>query len=47
MKRVRDEIGMDNVILMIPFCRRVVEGRQVIGAMAQHGLEQGDNGLKI
>jgi pyruvate,water dikinase len=47
MKRVRDEIGMDNVILMIPFCRRVVEGQRVIDAMAQHGLKQGDNGLEI
>ena len=47
MKRVRDDIGMDNVILMIPFCRRVAEGEKVIAAMAQHGLKQGENGLKI
>ncbi len=47
MKRVREVIGMDNVILMIPFCRRVEEGKRVIDAMAQHGLRQGENGLKI
>jgi len=47
MKRVRDVIGMDNVILMIPFCRRVQEGRKVIDSMAAHGLTRGENGLKI
>jgi len=40
-------IGMDNVILMIPFCRRVQEGRKVIDSMAAHGLTRGENGLKI
>ena len=47
MKRAREHIGMDNIILMIPFCRRVDEGRQVIECMAQHGLVRGDQGLKI
>ncbi len=47
MKRVRDEMGFDNVILMIPFCRRVEEGKRVVDAMAKHGLVQGENGLKI
>ena len=47
MKRVRDVLGMENVILMIPFCRRVHEGEKVIEAMAKHGLEQGENGLQI
>ncbi len=47
MKRVRDMLGMENVILMIPFCRRVHEGEKVIEAMAKHGLEQGENGLQI
>jgi len=47
MKRVRDEMGFDNVILMIPFCRRVEEGQRVIATMAKYGLKQGENGLKI
>ncbi len=47
MKRVRDELGLINVILMIPFCRTVAEGERVLQAMAEHGLKQGENGLKI
>jgi len=47
MKRAREVLGMDNVILMIPFCRRVGEGEKVIEAMAKHGLKQGEKGLKI
>jgi len=47
MKRVRDEMGFDNVILMIPFCRRVEEGQRVIDTMGKYGLKQRENGLKI
>jgi pyruvate,water dikinase len=47
MKRVRDEMGFTNVTLMIPFCRRVEEGRRVIETMAKYGLRQGENGLQI
>ena len=47
MKRVRDDIGLTNVILMIPFCRRVNEGEKVLVKMAECGLKQGENGLKI
>lgn len=47
MKRVRDEIGLTNVKLMIPFCRRVQEGEKVLEAMAANGLKRGDNGLEI
>ena len=47
MKRVRDEMGFDNVKLMIPFCRRVEEGRRVLAVMAQHGLRRGENGLEV
>ncbi len=47
MKRVRDEMGFTNVTLMIPFCRRVDEGKRVIETMAKHGLKQGENGLEI
>ena len=47
MKRVRDEMGLTNVKLMIPFCRRVQEGEKVLEAMASHGLKRGENGLEI
>tara|TARA_R110002167_G_scaffold51425_10_gene148839 strand:+ start:6801 stop:9239 length:2439 start_codon:yes stop_codon:yes gene_type:complete len=47
MKRVRDDMGFDNVILMIPFCRRIVEGEKALAVMAQNGLERGENGLEI
>ena len=47
MKRVRDEVGLLNVKLMIPFCRRVDEAERVLAAMAGHGLARGDNGLEI
>ncbi len=43
MKRVREEMGFDNVILMIPFCRRVEEGQRVLDAMAKYGLKSGEN----
>lgn len=47
MKRVREDMGLNNVILMIPFCRTVDEGKRVLAKMAEFGLKQGDNGLKI
>ncbi len=47
MKRVRDEMGLDNVILMIPFCRRVEEGERVLKALANNGLKRGENGLQV
>ncbi|MEO7160231.1 MAG: phosphoenolpyruvate synthase [Polaromonas sp.] len=47
MKRVRDDMGLTNVKLMIPFCRRVDEGERVLQAMAGHGLARGANGLEI
>ena len=47
MKRVRDDMGLSNVKLMIPFCRRVEEGERVIATMAEHGLKRGVNGLEI
>ncbi|AFZ14561.1 phosphoenolpyruvate synthase [Crinalium epipsammum PCC 9333] len=47
LKRVRDEMGLTNVIPMIPFCRTPEEGRKVLAEMAKHGLEQGKNGLQI
>jgi pyruvate,water dikinase len=47
MKRVRDQMGLTNVKLMIPFCRRVDEGRRVLEEMARHGLSRGENGLEV
>lgn len=47
MKYVRDEMGLTNVKLMIPFCRTVDEGKKVIEVMRQYGLTQGENGLEI
>ncbi len=47
LKRVRDELGLTNVIPMIPFCRTPDEGRQVLAEMAKHGLERGVNGLQV
>jgi pyruvate,water dikinase len=47
LKKVRDEMGLTNLIPMIPFCRTPEEGRQVIAEMAKHGLEQGVNGLQV
>ncbi|MET0962188.1 MAG: phosphoenolpyruvate synthase [Noviherbaspirillum sp.] len=47
MKRVRDEMGLGNVKLMIPFCRRIPEARAVLEAMAGFGLVRGAGGLEI
>ncbi len=47
MRRVRDEMGLTNVKLMIPFCRRLVEGEKVLAAMAEQGLRRGVNGLEV
>ena len=47
MKRVREEMGFSNVKLMIPFCRTVEEGVQVVETMREFGLERGANGLEI
>jgi pyruvate, water dikinase len=47
LKRVRGEMGLTNLRIMVPFCRRAAEGRQVIAEMARHGLVRGENGLEI
>jgi pyruvate,water dikinase len=47
MKMVRDEMGLSNLKLMIPFCRTVEEGRRVLAEMAEHGLKRGENGLEV
>ena len=45
--RVRNEMGLDNLWVMIPFVRTLEEGRKVVEVLAQNGLKQGENGLKI
>jgi pyruvate,water dikinase len=47
MKRVREEMGLTNVRLMIPFCRRIDEAKKVLALMAELGLERGKDGLEI
>lgn len=47
MKKVREEFGLTNLIIMVPFCRRVDEGEKVIAEMAKNGLKRGENGLEI
>lgn len=47
MKRVRDDMGLTNVKLMIPFVRTPEQGAKVIELMASHGLVRGENGLEI
>lgn len=47
MKKVRDEMGLQNVKLMIPFCRTVEEGKSVLSELAKNGLKQGERGLEV
>lgn len=47
MARVRGQMGLTNVRLMVPFCRREEEARRVLDAMAKNGLARGENGLEI
>ena len=47
MQKVRNEMGLTNLKLMIPFCRTVEEGRRVQAEMAKHGLKRGENGLEL
>ncbi|WP_414586971.1 phosphoenolpyruvate synthase [Scytonema sp. PCC 10023] len=47
LKRVRDEMGLTNVIAMIPFCRTPDEGRLVLAEMAKNGLKQGVNDFQV
>ena len=46
-KRVRSDMGLVNVIPMIPFCRTPDEGRKVLAEMTKYGLKQGENGLQV
>lgn len=47
LRRVRDDMGLENVRIMVPFCRRVEEAAQVIAALEKNGLKRGENGLEV
>lgn len=47
IRRVREEMGLDNVVVMIPFCRTPEEADKVLETMAGHGLRRGENGLQV
>ena len=47
LRRVRADMGLTNVRVMVPFCRRLDEAQRVLDAMASHGLKRGENGLEI
>jgi pyruvate,water dikinase len=47
IKQVREVLGFDNVIIMIPFCRRLDEADKVLGVLQENGLKRGENGLQV
>jgi pyruvate,water dikinase len=47
LRAVREEMGLTNVKLMVPFCRTAAEGRGVVEELARHGLVRGENGLEL
>lgn len=47
IKKVRDEMGLKNIKVMIPFCRTTEEGKRVIEVMKKYGLKQGENGVEV
>ena len=47
MKRVREEMGLTNLKLMIPFCRTVEEGKKVLSVMEEYGLKRGEKNLEV
>jgi pyruvate,water dikinase len=47
MKMVREDMGFDNVKIMIPFCRTLKEAEKVVALMAENGLKRGENGLQL
>jgi pyruvate,water dikinase len=47
LRRVREEMGLTNVRVMVPFCRREEEAARVLDALAKNGLKRGENGLEI
>jgi pyruvate,water dikinase len=47
LRKARDEVGLTNIKVMVPFCRTPEEGRKVIDLMKKFGLKQGENGLEV
>ena len=47
LRRVRDDMGLTNVQIMVPFVRTVEQAKRVVDLMSQHGLSRGENGLKL
>jgi pyruvate,water dikinase len=47
LKKVRDEMGLTNVEIMVPFVRTLTEARRVVELLADDGLRRGDNGLRL
>ncbi|HEX7080440.1 MAG TPA: phosphoenolpyruvate synthase [Gammaproteobacteria bacterium] len=47
IRRLREDMGFANVVVMIPFCRSVAEADRVLGVMAEHGLRRGERGLEV
>ncbi|MCK4490988.1 MAG: phosphoenolpyruvate synthase, partial [Candidatus Altiarchaeales archaeon] len=47
IKKARDEMGLTNIKVMVPFCRTVEEGKKVIKVMEEFGLKQGENDLEV
>lgn len=47
LRRVREEIGLTNIVLMIPFCRTLDEADKVLDVLAENGLERGRDGLEV
>ena len=47
IRRLREEMGFTNVIIMIPFCRSIGEADRVLAVLAENGLRRGENGLEI
>ena len=47
IRRLREEMGFTNVVVMIPFCRSLAEADRVLAVMAENGLRRGENGLEV
>jgi len=47
IRKAREEIGLDNILVMIPFCRTPLEADQVLEVMEENGLKRGENGLEV
>jgi pyruvate,water dikinase len=47
LKKVRDEMGLTNVEIMVPFVRTLEQARRVVELLAEHGLKRGENGLRL